>query len=115
MIRIENTIVFVDDVKVVLPYLIEMNREVLLFNNDLIVVYDIPDFKEKRNVFCYSLEGKELWRIKEPPEELVGKGGSTWYVGISYIDNKVRVIDFHGRNFEMNPENGELISMYFVK
>lgn len=112
MIIVENNTVTIDGKVIKFPYMINDEEKVVQIENSLIVAYDIPIFKEKRNVFCYSLDGEELWRIKEPPAELAGRIGSTWYVGFSFIEGKLRVIDYYGRNFELNPENGELLSMF---
>ena len=69
---------------------------------------------ETDNVFCYTLDLQLLWRIKPAPVAIGGTARSP-YVGVDIVDGNCRAIDFYGRRFRVNLENGEIISKDIVR
>lgn len=103
---------------------IVLNGKELEFNNKiieavecsgkLVIVFDTEEDSGYDNVFCYTLEKELVWRIKPAP---IAIGGTvrTPYVGIDTKGDNCRAIDFFGRRFCVNIENGEILSKDIVK
>lgn len=95
----------------------------LQFNNKIIeavdyegkvfVVFETDEDGGYDNVFCYTLDLQLLWRIKPAPVAIGGTARSP-YVGVDIADGNCRAIDFYGRRFIVNIENGEIISKDIV-
>jgi len=115
MISIDGKKITINDVIISLPYKIEQNKEYVLLKDRIIIVYDIDEFQGKNNVACYSLNGELIWNIKKPSKKDAGIMQDSIYVGVSLINNECRVIDFYGRNFLLNTEDGTLSNMICVK
>ena len=115
MISINGKKITINDVIISLPSKIEQNREYVLLNDRIIIVYNIDEFQGKNNVACYSLNGELIWNIKKPNKKDAGIMQDSIYVGVSLINNECRVIDFYGRNFLLNTEDGTLSNMICVK
>ncbi|WP_159876208.1 hypothetical protein [Aquitalea denitrificans] len=92
-----------------------VDKYIELKNGDVIFLLDIPmDCNEINNLYCYSFNGKFKWRIK--PNEFEIKGQNCWpYVGLNMIEGEFFVVDFYGRRFFFDPENGEIIRRDVVK
>lgn len=80
----------------------------------VVVVFETDEDGGFDNVFCYTLDLQLLWRIKPAPTAIGGTARSP-YVGVDIADGNCRVIDFYGRRFRVNLENGELISKDIVR
>lgn len=112
MIEINGKNIHINGINFNIPYRIEQNREYLILDDRIIVVFDIEEFKEKNNVYCYNFFGEILWKIKNPSKAIAGNINTSWYVGINLNKkNECVVIDFYGRNFLINTETGEPIAM----
>lgn len=106
------------------------NKKILLdgkelqFNNRIIeaaehegkvvIVFETDEDGGYDNVFCYTLDLRLLWRIKPAPVAIGGTARSP-YVGVDIVDGDGRVIDFYGRRFLVNIQNGEIISKDIVR
>lgn len=66
------------------------------------------------NVYCYTLDFQSLWSIKPAPVAIGGTARSP-YVGVDILDGNCRAINFFGRRFLVNIENGEIISKDIVR
>ncbi len=115
MITIKDKEIIINNMVISIPYNIEQNREYVLLNDRIIIVYDIKEFNGKNNVACYSLNGELLWNIKKPDKKQFGRIQDSLYVGIRLKNNECRVIDFYGRSFLLNTENGSLSEMICTK
>ena len=101
-----------------------MEGKVLQFDNKImdaveyagkvVVVFETDEDDGYDNIFCYTLEGKLLWRIKRAPIDIGGTARSP-YVGVNVIDGKCRAIDFFGRRFWVDVENGRILSKDIVR
>lgn len=83
-------------------------------NGKVVIVFNTREDDEYDNVFCYTLDLQLLWRIKPAPIDIGGTAKSS-YVGVDIINGNCRVIDFYGRRFQVNIENGEIISKDIVR
>lgn len=84
------------------------------YDEKLVIVFDTDEDDGYDNVFCYTVEKKLLWRIKPAPVNIGGTARSP-YVGVDIIDGNCRAIDFFGRRFLVDIENGEIISKDIVR
>jgi len=82
--------------------------------NKVIIVFEMDEDGGYDNVFCYKLESELLWRIKQAPIEIGGTARSP-YVGVDIIEGNCRAIDFFGRRFLVDIENGEIVSKDIVR
>lgn len=84
------------------------------YDGKVVIVFETNEDSGYDNVFCYTLDLQLLWRIKQVPVSIGGTARSP-YVGVDIIDGDCRVIDFYGRRFRVNIENGEVISKDIVR
>lgn len=101
-----------------------LEGKVLQFNNKIIeaaehvgkvvVVFETDEDGGYDNIFCYTLDSKLLWRIKQAPMDIGGTARCP-YVGVDVIDGKCRAIDFFGRRFLVDMENGQILSKDIVR
>ncbi len=111
MIEIENNKVIINGKEM------QFNNKVIEaaeYEKKVIIVFETDEDGGYDNVFCYTLESQLLWRIKPAPVEIGGTARSP-YVGVDVIDGRCRAIDFFGRRFWVNIENGDIISKDIVK
>ena len=80
----------------------------------VVIVFEIDEDGGYDNVFCYTLDLQLRWRIKPAPVAIGGTARSP-YVGVDIVDGNCRAIDFYGRRFRVNLENGEIISKDIVR
>lgn len=80
----------------------------------VVIVFETDEDGGYDNVFCYTLDSHLHWRIKPAPVVIGGTVRSP-YVGVDIVDGNCRVIDFYGRRFMVNLENGEIISKDIVR
>lgn len=80
----------------------------------VVIVFETDEDDGYDNVFCYTLDLQLLWRIKPAPVTIGGTARSP-YVVIDIVDGNCRAIDFYGRRFRVNLENGEIISKDIVR
>lgn len=88
--------------------------EAIQYDGKIVVVFDMKEDAGYDNVFCYTLEKQLLWKIKPVPVE-IGGSARTPYVGVDITNGNCRIIDFFGRRFLINIENGEIISKDIVR
>jgi len=101
-----------------------LGDRVLQFNNRIIeaaehdgkvvIVFETEEDGGYDNVFCYAPDSKLLWRIKQAPIDIGGTARST-YVGIDVIEGKCRVIDFFGRRFCVDMQDGQIFAKDIVR
>ena len=101
-----------------------LENKVLQFNNKIIeaaeydgkvvVVFKTDEDDGYDNIYCYTVDSKLLWRIKKAPIDIGGTARSP-YVGVDVIDGKCRAIDFFGRRFLVDMENGQILSKDIVR
>ena len=84
------------------------------YENKVIIVFETDEDGGYDNVFCYTLESQLLWRIKPAPVAIGGTARSP-YVGVDIVDGECRVVDFFGRRFGVDMNNGEIISKDIVR
>ena len=65
-------------------------------------------------MYCFDRNQQIVWRIQHVPGEMGGKMPVT-YVGVDFTNEKCRVIDFYGRRYEVDKENGQILSKDIVK
>ncbi len=75
----------------------------------VVIVFETDEDGGYDNVFCYTQDLQLLWRIKPAPVAIGGTARSP-YVGVDIVEGNCRAIDFYGRRFKVNLENGEIIS-----
>ncbi len=80
----------------------------------VVIVFETDEDGGYDNVFCYTLDLQLCWRIKPAPV-IIGGTVRSPYVGVDIEDGNCRVIDFFGRRFRVNLENGEIISKDIVR
>ena len=85
----------------------------LQFDNKIIEAAEYEDGGYD-NVFCYTQDLQLFWRIKPAPVAIGGTARSP-YVGVDIVEGNCRAIDFYGRRFKVNLENGEIISKDIVR
>ena len=115
MILINDREITIDEIKFTIPYKIEQNKEYVLLEDRIIIVFDIDDGKRKNNLACYSLKGELLWTVKTPSKKIDNLNRDYLFVGISIIDDSCRVSDYWGRNFLVNINTGELSDLIWVR
>ena len=80
----------------------------------VVIVFETDEDGGYDNVFCYTQDLQLLWRIKPVPVAIGGTARSP-YVGVDIVEGNCRAIDFYGRRFKVNLENGEIISKDIVR
>lgn len=111
MIKIHNNKILLDGKK------LQFNNNILEavdYQGKLVIVFETGEDGGYDNVFCYTLDLQLLWRIKPAPVTIGGTVRSP-YVGVDLVDGNCRAIDFYGRRFLVNLENGEIISKDIVR
>lgn len=111
MIEIQNNRLFIND------HCLQFRNKIIEaaeHEGKVIVVFETDEDGGYDNVFCYTPESNLLWRIKQAPAEIGGTARSP-YVGVEIVEGNCRVIDFFGRRFVVNIENGEIISKDIVR
>ncbi|MGE0911698.1 hypothetical protein ACQGRJ_17305 [Bacillus atrophaeus] len=90
--------------------------EIKELNDIIIVVLKLPPrSSERNNVYGVSKDGHIIWRISGPDKSLAGNLNVP-YVGVSIEQCKrVAIIDFAGRRFFINEQDGTFLSMDIVK
>lgn len=88
--------------------------EAVEYGGKVVVVFDTDEDGGYDNVFCYTLDSKLLWRINPAPIDIGGTARSP-YVGVDVIDGNCRTIDFFGRRFLVDMENGQILSKDIVR
>lgn len=112
---IDKNILNIGNTKITVKYPIKKLEKI---NEKYIVLLNIPrvelGIEELNNVLCFDKKGKLCWRISnELPSNIVSKEQIP-YVAIQVIDEKLYVIDFWGRKFNVDIENGKLIDVKIV-
>lgn len=97
-------------------------KEIQNNNEKIFILLEIPKgielgYDELNNVYCYDYNGTLLWQIAAPKFKEEIEFIQSLYVGIDFIieSNKLFAIDFLGRRFEINQENGNPINFEIVK
>ena len=88
--------------------------EAVEYGNKIMIVFDTDEDGGYDNVFCYTSDSRLLWRISPAPIDIGGTARSP-YVGVDVIDGNCRVIDFFGRRFLVDMENGQIYSKDIVR
>lgn len=89
-------------------------KEAVEYRDKLIVMFVISQRYKYDNVLCYNKGKMLIWRIKPVPEP-IGGTAKAQYVGISTNNRECRLVDFFGRSFLVNTDNGNILSMKIVK
>lgn len=84
------------------------------YEGKVVIVFETDEDGGYDNVFCYTQDLQLLWRIKPAPVAIGGTARSP-YVGVDIVEGNCRAIDFYGRRFKVNLENGEIISKDIVR
>lgn len=84
------------------------------YEGKVVIVFETDEDGGYDNVFCYTQDLQLLWRIKPEPVAIGGTARSP-YVGVDIVEGNCRAIDFYGRRFKVNLENGEIISKDIVR
>lgn len=88
--------------------------EAVEYDGKVVIVFETDEDDGYDNIFCYTLDSKLLWRIKQAPIDVGGTVRST-YVGVDMLEGKCRVIDFFGRRFWIDMQNGQILSKDIVR
>lgn len=88
--------------------------EAVYLDEKLIVVFATNEDNPYDNVYCFNQCKKMIWRIQQVPKE-IGGTARTPYVGVDIIGGYCRVIDFFGRRFVIDSDNGHIISKDIVR
>lgn len=88
--------------------------EAVSIESKLIIVFDTNEDEGYDNVYCYDNNQTQLWRI-QPVQKKIGGTSRVPYVGVNIKDKICRVVDFFGRRFIVNIDNGCITLMDIVK
>lgn len=88
--------------------------EAAIWRNQIMIVFKTDYDNGFDNVYCYKFDKTILWRIKQAPKEIGGTARAT-YVGVEINNDTCKAIDFFGRRFTVNLNNGEIIGKEIVK
>jgi len=88
--------------------------EAVEYAGKVVIVFETDEDDGYDNVFCYTLDSKLLWRIKQAPIDIGGTARSP-YVGVDVFEGKCRAIDFFGRRFWVDMQNGQILSKDIVR
>lgn len=111
MMKYENNMILLNDKKLLFEYNI---LEAVLICEKLVVVFDTDEDNGYDNVYCFNRNRDKLWRIQQAPRE-IGGTARTPYVGVDVTDGKCRVVDFFGRRFVVDINDGHIISKDIVR
>ncbi len=87
---------------------------IVTIEEKIIVVFETDEDDGYDNVYCYNLNQEKIWRIQQPPQK-IGGTARVPYVGISIEDGECKVVDFFGRKFSININDGSIISKEIVR
>ena len=88
--------------------------EAVSIGEKLIIVFDTDEDGGYDNVYCYDYNQTKLWRIQPVPKK-IGGTARVPYVGVNIKDKICRVVDFFGRRFVINIDNGCITLMDIVR
>ena len=111
MIETQNNKVLLDGKE------LQFNKKIIEaaeYEGKVVIVFETDEDGGYDNVFCYTQDFQLLWRIKTAPVVIGGTARSP-YVGVDIVEGNCRAIDFYGRRFKVNLENGEIISKDIVR
>lgn len=114
-VSIEGNILTIGQTKIIEKYPI---KKVERIDEKYIVLLRIPrvelGFEEINNILCYDKNGMICWRISNKlPSNIISKE-QVPYVAVQVIDEKIYATDFWGRKFNVDIQNGNLISVKIV-
>ena len=84
------------------------------YDGKVVVVFETDEDDGYDNIFCYTIDSKLLWRIKQTPVD-IGGTARCQYVGVDVTNGKCRAIDYYGRRFLVDMENGQILSKDIVR
>lgn len=87
---------------------------IVSIENKIIVVFETDEDDGYDNVYCYNFNQEKIWRIQQPPTK-IGGTARVPYVGIGIEDGECKVVDFFGRKFSININDGSIISKEIVR
>ena len=111
MIKYENNKILLNDKELVFEHNI---FEAAFIFGKLIIVFETDEDNGYDNVYCFNRNQDKLWRIKQVPKE-IGGTVRTPYVGVDIYYEKCRVVDFFGRRFTVDINDGHIISKDIVR
>lgn len=86
-------------------------------NNNIVFLLKIPyDDDTLRNIYCVSNNCRFLWQVQSVKEVFSDLSDELPFEGMSLNDNgNISAYDFYGRNFEINPLNGNILDFKIVR
>ena len=82
------------------------NKIVIVFKTDFDAGFD--------NLYCYDENQNLIWRIQQVPKDIGGTARAT-YVHVCIKNGLCTAVDFAGRRFTVNMDNGKIVSKTIVK
>ncbi len=61
------------------------------------------------NIYCFSQDGNELWKIKKHEVNEVAKNMKNAYIGLRVVDGDYAAVNFYNEVVHFNPFNGRII------
>lgn len=91
-------------------------KDISVLSDKIIVLLDIPysDNDTINNIYAVSYMGKIIWR-SEDLKQLYPKQINLPYDYITVYEDIVQAVDFYGRRYFINVENGYVIGRDIVK
>lgn len=86
--------------------------KILVWDNKLVLLLDDSLYGE-RNIKCYSIQGELIWSIEQPIR--VYKQYPTFFVGITFQDDKLLAYSENGFEYDVSIEKGSFNKYVLVK
>jgi outer membrane protein assembly factor BamB len=87
-------------------------REAVQIDDITVICLEVPmNRKLNENVYALDNEGNLLWQVK--PARHAYENSS--YVGVKALGNVVRVFNWDGMVYDLNPKTGDVLSSFWGK
>ena len=89
-------------------------KNFLIIKNLVILLIDSNELKDDKNIFCYNLNGKFIWQIKEVP--ILPLHTRNYFTTI-YFNEKdgFQAYNLNGVETTINLNNGEIVKKELIK
>ena len=86
-------------------------KNFLVISNLIILLINSDDFKDDRNILCYTLEGKLKWQI----EEITKLHFRNYYTSIYLNNNDFKAYNLNGIEATIDLNTGMILSKELIK
>lgn len=86
-------------------------------NDNIIFLLDIPNNDNTlQNIYCLNSKFQFLWQVQSVLDRFENLSDELPFEGMSLKENgNISAYDFYGRNFEIDSNNGKIISYKIVR